>query len=117
MKDGLHVDSDGSKFWYFNGKRHREDGPAIELSNGSKGWYLNGEPHREGGPAIEEANGSKGWWFHGVLHREDGPAVEQPDGSKHWYLNGKYIMLETKSKDPKVKILQAFMKTQEVLES
>ena len=29
--------------WYLNGKRHREDGPAIELSNGDKYWYINGE--------------------------------------------------------------------------
>lgn len=33
----------GNKFWYLNGKRHREDGPAIIYSNGEKRWYLNGE--------------------------------------------------------------------------
>ena len=31
----------GDKSWYLNGKRHREDGPAIECVNGSKSWYLN----------------------------------------------------------------------------
>ena len=25
-----------------NGKRHREDGPAVELPNGCKEWHLNG---------------------------------------------------------------------------
>ena len=39
----LIVDSDGSKKWYLNGKRHREDGPAVEWADGSKEWYLNGK--------------------------------------------------------------------------
>ena len=34
---------DGSKAWYLNGKRHREDGPALEYADGSKYWYLNDE--------------------------------------------------------------------------
>jgi len=33
----------GTKFWYLNGKLHREDGPAIEYANGDKSWYLNNE--------------------------------------------------------------------------
>ena len=33
----------GTKVWYLNGKRHREDGPAVEYANGDKYWYLNGE--------------------------------------------------------------------------
>ena len=41
------VDNDGSKEWYLNGKKHREDGPAVEEANGSKYWYLNGKCHRE----------------------------------------------------------------------
>ena len=35
------VYSNGTKYWYLNGKRHREDGPAIEYGDGSKCWYLN----------------------------------------------------------------------------
>ena len=35
--------SNGAKFWFLNGKRHREDGPAIEYSDGDKYWYLNGK--------------------------------------------------------------------------
>ena len=30
----------GTKFWYKDGLRHREDGPAVEYSSGSKQWYL-----------------------------------------------------------------------------
>ena len=33
----------GTKYWFLNGKRHREDGPAIEWPDGSKYWFLNGE--------------------------------------------------------------------------
>ena len=56
---------DGSKAWYLNGKRHREDGPAIEYADGSKSWYLNDKLHREDGPAIEWADGYKFWWLNG----------------------------------------------------
>jgi len=37
------VYDDGTKEWYLNGKRHREDGPAYEWSDGTKYWFLNGE--------------------------------------------------------------------------
>lgn len=37
------VNGYGNKEWYLNGKRHREDGPAIEWADGTKSWYLNGE--------------------------------------------------------------------------
>jgi hypothetical protein len=60
------IDDDGTKEWYLNGERHREDGPAVEYPDGAKLWYLNGE-----------------------LHREDGPAIEWEDGYKDWYLNDK----------------------------
>ena len=59
--------------------------------NGSKQWYLNGERHREDGPAIEWANGHKSWWVNDKLHREDGPAVEYANGDKSWFLNGKKL--------------------------
>ena len=41
------VSSDGDKYWYLNGKFHREDGPAIEYSDGTKEWCLNGKRHSE----------------------------------------------------------------------
>ena len=49
-----------------NGKRHREDGPAVIWANGTKSWYMNGKQHREDGPAIERADGSKSWWLNDV---------------------------------------------------
>jgi len=33
---------DVTKFWYINGKRHREDGPAAIYSSGRKYWWLYG---------------------------------------------------------------------------
>jgi hypothetical protein len=81
----------GTKYWYLNGKRHREDGPAIETANGGKEWCLNDERHREDGPAVEYANGGKLWYLNGELHREDGPAIEYVDGRESWFLNGKKL--------------------------
>ena len=31
MKNGLHIDEDGTKRWYLNDKLHRTDGPAIRI--------------------------------------------------------------------------------------
>ena len=59
----VEVYDDGEKFWYLNGKIHREDGPAIERADGYKCWYLNGELHREDGPAVEYAGGEKSWFL------------------------------------------------------
>ena len=59
------VYDDGTKHWYLNGERHREDGPACEWAYGTKYWYLNGKVHRESGPAIEYVSGSKYWFLNG----------------------------------------------------
>jgi hypothetical protein len=41
------VNTDGTKEWFLNGKRHREDGPACEYASGNKFWYLNGKEYSE----------------------------------------------------------------------
>tara|TARA_R110000868_G_scaffold99024_4_gene272662 strand:- start:19250 stop:19510 length:261 start_codon:yes stop_codon:yes gene_type:complete len=64
MKPVCTINFFGSKCWYLNNKRHREDGPACEWSNGDKEWYLNGKRHRLDGPACEWNNGNKSWWYH-----------------------------------------------------
>jgi hypothetical protein len=43
IKYEVKVYADGDKHWWLKGQRHREDGPAVELSNGDKHWYLNGK--------------------------------------------------------------------------
>jgi len=85
----LVLDSDGTKYWYFDDLCHREDGPAIERTNGTKFWWIHGKRHRIDGPAAEWAGGSKEWWIHGERHCEDGPAVEWADGYKEWWIHGK----------------------------
>ena len=40
---GIVERDNGSKTWFKNGKRHREDGPAHVESNGYKMWYLEGK--------------------------------------------------------------------------
>ena len=55
----VNVFFDGSKKWFINGKRHREDGPAVEIANGTKCWHINGKLHREDGPAITFMNEDK----------------------------------------------------------
>ena len=104
---------DGKKFiskkWYKDGVLHRDNGPAIDLSDGTKVWYTNGKRekleyafghveyyknnilHKEDGPAIIKKDGSTEWYKHGLLHRENGPAIERSDGTKAWYEDGKLI--------------------------
>jgi hypothetical protein len=55
---------------------------------------LDGKRHREDGPAVEYANGDKEWCLNGKLHRTDGPAVERAIGTKRWYLNGHEYLLD-----------------------
>jgi hypothetical protein len=65
IKYEVEVFSNGTKYWRLNGKRHREDGPAVEYTNGNKFWYLNDKQHREDGPAVEWISGSKAWFLNG----------------------------------------------------
>jgi hypothetical protein len=64
---------------------------TVKVYDNRTEWFLNGKRHREDGPAVEYANGFKAWCINGKRHREDGPAVEYADGSKSWYLNDEYI--------------------------
>ena len=56
----------GNVFYLYNGKQHREDGPAVITQ-----YYTE-------------------WHIHGRLHRMDGPARIWPDGMVEWWLNGNY---------------------------
>ena len=62
--------TNGNKYWWLNGKLHREDGPAVEYADDHKRWYLNGERHREDGPAVEDADGTKEWYLNGIEYSE-----------------------------------------------
>ncbi len=66
-----------------------KDKPVCRAhANGNKSWYRNGYLHREDGPAMVISDGTQYWCLNGKLHREDGPAVEYSDGGKVWYKNG-----------------------------
>jgi len=74
-------------------KRYINNDPFLKkaiwfCSNGTKEWFLNGKRHREDGPAHIERDGTKYWFLNGKLHREDGPAIERSDGTKQWWLEG-----------------------------
>jgi len=43
----VRVYDNSTKEWFLNGKRHREDGPAIEFADGNKYWYLNNTKYTE----------------------------------------------------------------------
>lgn len=66
---------------------HSVSNPAVRYANGDYIWYYNGKIHRDNGPAYFR-NGILSYYKHGVLHREDGPAITYPDGRKQWYING-----------------------------
>jgi hypothetical protein len=78
-------------------------------TSGDKCWYLNGKPHREDGPAVELSNGGKAWYLNGKFHREDGPAVEYEDGRNYWYLNNEHLTEEefNKRMAPEVEMTMA----------
>ena len=75
LSNGIQL-GDRDKYWYKNGKRHREnDKPAVEWKNGYKQWWINGELHRENDKpavesAIEYANGGKEWWINGKFIKQ-----------------------------------------------
>lgn len=99
------------EIWIKNGKRHREDGHALEFFRGGKLWYINGKLHREDGPAAEYSGGRKEWRINDLRHREDGPAVITESGEESWYLKGEEVTKEDvikPTKDEKVK--EAFAK-------
>jgi len=91
--------SAGNVVYTVFGKRHREDGPAVEdlrcsapaeiHADDTQEWYWNGKLHLEDGPAIIFANGTQYWYCNGKRHRDLGPAIIFADSAQHWYQNGK----------------------------
>lgn len=108
-RDGLNIFPNGDKYWYLNGLRHREGGPAVEHANGYQEWRINDLLHREDGPAIEDGKyGNKYWYLHGLPHRSDGPATERSDGLNLWYLSGEYIDCDSQEEFERLIKLKAF---------
>lgn len=56
----------GNTTWYLDGRKHREDGPAIQHKFYPCRWYYKGKLHRIGGPAIEEGTHTNAeYYIHG----------------------------------------------------
>jgi hypothetical protein len=47
------------------------DIPTMTDTNGTKEWWLNGQRQRENGPTFECANGDKEWYIHGKQISEE----------------------------------------------
>lgn len=87
--------SNHHKFWYKNGKLHREnDNPAVIYGRDQvKQWYNNGKLHRENdNPAVIYYDRFKEWYIYGQRHRDnDKPAVIYNDGFQEWWRHGEQI--------------------------
>jgi hypothetical protein len=71
LKHDVTVDEKGTERWFLNGKRHREDGPAVIYANGTQKWYRNDLLHREDGPAIVWFDGTHEWWINGEFIKDN----------------------------------------------
>ena len=65
------VDEYGITRYYLNGKRHREDGTAIEYASGHREWFLNNQRHRIDGTAIHYQDGTNMWFINGIQFTEE----------------------------------------------
>ena len=71
LKLNLVVNKHGTKRYYnAEGKLHREFGPAYIGPSGAQEWYFNGEKHRLNGPATIYSSTSH-YFIHGKLYKED----------------------------------------------
>jgi len=85
------TDIHGSKYWYKNGLRHRDnDLPALIYHNGKQEWFKNGSRHRDNDlPAAIYPDGTQIWYEDGRYHRDnDLPALIHASGTQEWYQNG-----------------------------
>ena len=96
------VNEYGSKFWFLNGKRHREDGPSCEWADGDKEWHLNGEKFSK--DEWEKRNKKT----HNIIDGKeiDGKEIELSDESfqnlkKHLTINKSMLWYRPKTKENK----------------
>jgi hypothetical protein len=84
---------------------HRLEGPAFEDTNGTKFWYVNGRLHRLDGPACEYASGKNSHYIDGeyytpedfikeVARRNAPPLPPDPCNGKIVEIEGKKYQLK-----------------------
>lgn len=97
--------------WRKNGRKHKEDGPAVKYIGGEQEFWFNGKKHRDGDlPAVVVPYELYEWWFNGKLHRKDGPALIQMSAyasrcKEEWWYNGKNYDV-TNAKELETVVLQ-----------
>lgn len=64
---------------------------VVCLSTKSIQYQVDARLHREDGPALLLSDGTHKWYQFDMLHRADGPAVELADGTRIWFLQGKRV--------------------------
>jgi hypothetical protein len=62
------------------------DRPTRVNVDGSMEWTVNGKRHRENGPAIVRPNGAREYWLNGHMHRVEAPAYFGPYGATRWMI-------------------------------
>jgi hypothetical protein len=87
------VYSTGETQYWYDGKLHRQNGPAIIRHDGQHlEFFHNGLQHNENGYAIICKNGVKYYFVNNKLHRDVGPAIDTGDPSRNRrYINGKFV--------------------------
>ena len=66
----------------------------VTVFNNRTEWMFEGKLHRENGPAIEYVDGAQSWLIEGKLHRSDGPAFISAAGHKVWYNMGRMVKIQ-----------------------
>ena len=73
VPNGRQMMPGGTQIFVWDGKKHRENGPAEYNSRtGYQAWFQHGLRHRKGGPAVTHPDGSKEYWEKGKLIRKEG---------------------------------------------
>ena len=65
------ISDSGVQQWYKDGKKHREDGPAVIYTDGDQYWYKDDKLHHEDGPAVIYSDGDQFWYIHNVDITDD----------------------------------------------
>lgn len=100
------VYSTAAAAWYYEGREHRKNGPAITYSDGGEEWIYYGKFHRKNGPAFNYKN-RKYWLKFGIPHREDGPAIIET-GRIEWWVNGNKINCNSNEEFLRIKKIISF---------
>jgi hypothetical protein len=88
-------------------------GIAVNTMNDDRYWFLNGKRHREDGPAVIRGYGAaKEWWLNGLLHRIDGPAIERPERTSEWWWNGKHFLVDSQEILDNIQLLMELIQAQ-----